>query len=441
MVSFKDITGALGTILGYLGAEVAEESAFERLLWPQRYYNDTSPIILLRLVLLMPSGGPLHRAALETLSKFQRNGLYLGKTRGNMLVMAVQGRLDVSYFARTLSGQENTAKESRNGFLVEISRSIARNHPAKQDDDEKALPVPAVSRRAHIPMHHVFIGSYIQTETTRDMTIISEDRLTWRCFVGVVASELTAIVAAVIAGTYADSVWLSVYFLLPLLFKIWSFKSSVRREPLKAATTSESRVETIFELDDLNHGLVLIQGPEYVVRQFFRHYGHPIRGVDVTANRVREITSMALVYLFVAYFPAGLIALLWLDDDAQTLWLSYQLYVVFAMHVGRLMGLNGCARTEERIARHLKKGGQVVLRNSTGPSVVFRVETLWFANVSDGKKAVSSTIAAQKRLDMSEGETTRSDLSCDVLMGVKAQEEKTPITKSPSVQMSSTITD
>ncbi|KAH0364904.1 hypothetical protein KCU89_g18910, partial [Aureobasidium melanogenum] len=117
MVSFKDITGALGTILGYLGAEVAEESVFERLLWPQRYYNDLSLIILLRLIFLMPSGGPLHRAALETLSDFQKNGLYLGKTRGNMLGTAFYNRLDVSYFARTLTGQENAAKETRNGFL------------------------------------------------------------------------------------------------------------------------------------------------------------------------------------------------------------------------------------------------------------------------------------------------------------------------------------
>jgi hypothetical protein len=114
----------------------------------------------------------------------------------------------------------------------------------------------------------------------------------------------------------------------------------------------------------------------------------------MTANRVREITSMALVYLFVGYFPAGLIALLWLRDDAQALWLSYQLYVVFAMHVSRLMGLNGCARTEERIARFLKNAGQAILCSSTGPSIAFRVETVWFENVTEGQKAVSSTIAA-----------------------------------------------
>lgn len=141
MVSFTDITGALGTILGYLGAEVAEESTFERLLWPQRYYNDVSPIIPLRLALLMPSGGPQHRAALETLSRFQKNGLCLGKTRGNMLGSAFYRRLDVSYFARTVDGQENAAKESRNGFLVEVSRSLAHSHAAKQDDDEKILTI------------------------------------------------------------------------------------------------------------------------------------------------------------------------------------------------------------------------------------------------------------------------------------------------------------
>lgn len=427
MVTFKDITGALGTILGYLGAEVAEESTFERLLWPQRYYNDVSPTILLQLALLMPSGGPLHRAALETLSRFQRNGLYLGRTRGNMLGSAFYRRVNVSYFARTLTGQEIAAKESRNGFLVEVSRSLAHDHAAKQDDGEKILSALGGSRRAHIPLHRVCLTCCPkQTQTSKDVIVVAEDKLTWKCFVGMIASELTAIVAAVVAGTYAHSTWLGVYFMLPLIFKLLSSAVSVRREPLRAAIGGESEVETIFELDDLNHGLVLIQGPDCVVRQFCRHYGHPIRGVNITANRAREVMSMALVYLFVGYFPAGLIALLWLHNDAQTLWLSYQLYVVSAMHVGRLMGLNGCARTEERIARLLKKGRQVVLRSTSGPPVVFKVETVWFENVSEGKKAVLCTIAAHKRLSDRESETTKGDLSCDASIEDKIQVHKMP---------------
>ncbi|KAH0366090.1 hypothetical protein KCU65_g5567, partial [Aureobasidium melanogenum] len=427
MVSFKDITGALGTILGYLGAEVAEESVFERLLWPQRYYNDLNPIILLRLILLMSSGGPLHRAALETLTKFQENGLYLGETRGNMLGSAFYSRLGVSYFGRTLIGQENAAKATRNGFLVRISRSLKHGHATVRDDDEKAFPASEVDKRAHIPMHHMYIGRCEkQTSRSRGGVVVSEDKLTWRCFVGVVASELTAIIAAVVAGAYAHTTWLAVYFVLPLLFKIISFGTSVRREGLRAAIGNGSETETIFELEDLNHGLFLIQGPDDLVRQFFRHYGHPIRGVDISANRWREIMSMALVYLFVAYFPAGLIALLWMNDDAQALWLSYQLYIVFVMHVSRLLGLNGCSRTEECIARHLKKGKEVILSDSTAASVSVRVETVWLQNVTEGREVVADKIAAHKRIHKSEGDTSSRDILGDDLTNKQIYEDKSP---------------
>lgn len=105
---------------------------------------------------------------------------------------------------------------------------------------------------------------------------------------------------------------------------------------------------------------------------------------------------MALVYLFVAYFPAGLIALLWLNDDAQALWLTYQLYIVFVMHFSRLLGLNGCSRTEERIARYLNKGKEVILSDSTAASVSFRVETVWLQNVTEGRKGVADKIGAHK---------------------------------------------
>ncbi|CAD0113975.1 unnamed protein product [Aureobasidium uvarum] len=410
MVSFKDITGALGTILSYLGAEVAEENVFERLLWPQRYYSDLSLTIFLRLVFLMPSGGPLHRAALETLTKFQKNGLYLGKTRGNMLGSAFYSRMDVSYFARTLNGQESAAKESRNGFLVRVARSLAHGYVARQDDKEKMMSALAVSKRAYVPLHHVYLRSCTsKTPAPSEIVAVSEDKLTWKCFVGVVASELTAIAAAVIAGAYTHTTWLCVYFVLPLIFKVFSFGSSVRRESLRAAVDGESEAEAVFELDDVNHGLVLIQGPDHVVRQFCRHYGHPIRGSDATANRMREVMSMSLVYLFVGYFPAGLIALLWLDDDAQVLWLSYQLYVVFVMHISRLLGLNECGRTEERIARHVKKGREVMLSDSTGLSVIFRVETVWFENVTEGRRAMSDTIAAHKQLCNSSDEAVKSE--------------------------------
>jgi hypothetical protein len=79
------LAGALGFVIGTLGSEVAERTLFECLLWPQRFYNDFNFFIFLKLMFLMPMGGPLHAAALETLDNLREHGLYLGRRRGNML--------------------------------------------------------------------------------------------------------------------------------------------------------------------------------------------------------------------------------------------------------------------------------------------------------------------------------------------------------------------
>lgn len=80
-----DLAGALGSIVGYLGAEVAEDAIFENLLWPQRFYNDRTLGSLTQQFLFMGMGGPLHRAALATLDQLRDHGLYLGPRRGDML--------------------------------------------------------------------------------------------------------------------------------------------------------------------------------------------------------------------------------------------------------------------------------------------------------------------------------------------------------------------
>jgi hypothetical protein len=72
------LAGALGSVIGYLGSEVAEQTLFERLLWPQRFYNDFNFFMFLKPMFLMPIGDPLHAAALETLDNFRGHGLYLG---------------------------------------------------------------------------------------------------------------------------------------------------------------------------------------------------------------------------------------------------------------------------------------------------------------------------------------------------------------------------
>ncbi|MCJ1387453.1 hypothetical protein MMC18_000296 [Xylographa bjoerkii] len=79
------VISALGTLIGYLGAEAATVDLFERLLWPQRFYTGMTAKDTLLIGLGMPMGGPLHQAALHTLDKLYRAGLFKGPRLGNML--------------------------------------------------------------------------------------------------------------------------------------------------------------------------------------------------------------------------------------------------------------------------------------------------------------------------------------------------------------------
>ena len=83
--AMASVISALGTLIGYLGAEAATVDFFERLLWPQRFYTGITVKSALLIGLGMPMGGPLHQAALHTLDKLYRSGLLKGPRLGNML--------------------------------------------------------------------------------------------------------------------------------------------------------------------------------------------------------------------------------------------------------------------------------------------------------------------------------------------------------------------
>src|SRR2546421_12925779 len=79
------LASGIGLVTGYVGAEVAEAAAFERLLWPQRFYSYLSHISFLTNAFLAPKGGSLHQAALQILELFRENGLYRRRCKGYML--------------------------------------------------------------------------------------------------------------------------------------------------------------------------------------------------------------------------------------------------------------------------------------------------------------------------------------------------------------------
>lgn len=405
------IIGALGSIIGYLGAEAATESFFERLLWPERFYNDVSPYVLLRLALFLPMAGPLHGAALESLDTFRKNGLYLGLRRGNMLGTTFFHDTGINYYDLTGPGpnQNNGGTESRNGFWVQVLREAkcqnraARLPPLDPADPatNKIPPYRAMQLVHHLKLHYAKDVNH----TVQNAIQITEASITWRTILGTVLSEFSSIAIAVTAAIAKPfrTYWLTGYLLVPLFLKLVALFVSVRRDSiLDDEEKTEGRPESedeLYRIEDPMHGFAIIQGPPSVVLQFFRHYGHPKRdsGAAGRRDRARELLSMALIYFFVLYFPAGLISSLWMPANTQLLWLSFQVYSILMMHVVRIIGWDNCGRTETRIARYLEQKKAVWLHCTDRLGIIACLETTDVPNVDSAKREIDSIVQAHFR--------------------------------------------
>ncbi|KAI0455032.1 hypothetical protein F5B21DRAFT_473487 [Xylaria acuta] len=403
------LTAALGAVLGYVGSEVAEGIMFERLLWPQRFYNQLSFSTALQQGLLMTMGGPLHSAALKTLDVFRSHGLYRGPGRGHFLGTAFYSDRKLQY---SLPGNENRPtddREFRNGFWLEVVRvidTLSRPHQGSwlSADHENATSGSQTRRsfRSTHAVHHIRLSlvSKKHPEDARSTPVrcISEDRLTWRALANIVISELVA-VGVGIGSLFVGSYWMVIYMVIPLVLKLLALLLSVRREGLASMPELQSKgpldESVMLECFGVEHGFLLLEGPGPAVLQFFRHYGHPLRGNNpsVLGNRFREIGCIVLVYCFVLYFPAGLILTIWETDSMQYLWLAYQLYSVIMMHGIRLLDLQDCGRTEQRIAKHLCSDERVWLESTNGVTIEATAKTDIVAGYTEGQRIVHDRVS------------------------------------------------
>ncbi|KAL1639160.1 hypothetical protein SLS58_008247 [Diplodia intermedia] len=434
------VAGTLGSVIGYLGAEVAETTLIERLLWPQRFYTYTSPSTILKLSFLMPMSGPLHRAALHALDAFRDRGLYRGACQGHMLGTAFYPDRGLSGYHRTArrAPDRECAHEVRNCLWVAALRCVDQAEPAAYarptttastttTDPEQGGGGSAQITRARQKLFTLHLDTRVSLQQQREsqaaataaaagaakgssgggargqpVVHVTEGAASVATFVGMVASELSTVLLAVAVAWWRRTFWLTAYLCVPLVLKLLGAWLAVRREPLQdaaaavLATSADGGAERaarreMFEIISPDIGFVLVTAPSSdVVFQFFRHYGHPLRITRL--DRVREVLSIALVYLFVIYFPAGLVSLLWMDEDTQYLWLGYQVYVIAAMHAGRLIGLNECATLEERIGKIFETEATVCLDAPSGSSIFARLEVETVKSVTKGRERVDELV-------------------------------------------------
>lgn len=406
---------ALGTIVGYLGAETACSSVFERQLWPARFYNTTSWRSLTAFALLMPGGGPIHKAAVEVLDTFAKSGLYKGFCRGDMLGTAFFKDTKQKYKIHIGQIEEDTGEiaDARNAFwggvlgLVPLHRRSRRLSFLVKAGGEEANR-PRNSIRSQRPVFLLRL-SWATEDEKAPQTVIDGDvgGVRLRYIIAILASEIITLAF----GVAIMAVWRSpfaIWFLCPFLLKMLGLFVSVRREPLQAHPRVDARSNTpsdgeggrntlsgfsVYSMMEYDKGFMVLQGPSMLLSQFFKHYGHPIRHRrGLRSDRAREITSMTTVVLIALIYPVGLLIFIFARQEIQWTWLAYEIYTMFAMHAYRFCEGEWIGTTQYRIARELGFGRKVRFVNGGSQGVVASLEKRLADTVKAGMEEMNCQI-------------------------------------------------
>ena len=429
--------GALGTLLGYVGAEVASDAIFTRLLWPQRFYNTRHTADLVALAALMPMGGPIHKAAVAALDQLIASGLNKGYCRGDMLGTVFYGDIKKNYMLRRgTENDDDIQKEARNGLWIRALRMVdwqaLDNKQVKQSSSTGLRDEEAADRvtklRAKRPVFWLTLEyeldradrdsdqgdtdppRRVQSQSLVLSSLVAENSTIWQShvFLGIFFSEAISLGIGVFMAAYWRSPF-SIWFLSPLLIKLLGLIFSVRRQALEDVPEQSAighahdpRAEQDLitcEMTDFGQGFFLIEGPRHLVMQFYKHYGHPERfRRGFNGDRSREIISLALVVSCILIFPAGLIAFVFAPQPVQWTWLGYQLYTTFAMHLLRFADAGAIGSTESELARILGKEKSVRFRDSTGKTIRANLDLNVFTSLTESRMAIDERLERVRSL-------------------------------------------
>ena len=400
---------ALGTIAGYLGTEVASDSIFARLLWPSRFYNDIRWSSFLAISLLMPMGGPIHKAAVEALDQFALSGLWKGYCQGDMLKTAFYRDTGHHYVVR-MGKDLGQTKEARNAFWITVMgciqwQPIKENASSASTTDDEAAGKRVEKVIAQRPVFFLKLSRCTGSTGDKNIPVVNGDigDLKFRYLVGIMASEVTTIAVGIVIATVWKS-FFALWFLAPLLLKLIALlchirRTSIKPEPKKTSTKGKEQATTADEGDivcqvvDFSKGFFLIKGPSELVLQFFRHYGHPERyHRGFRGDRVREVIAMITVILSVMVYPGGLVAFIFATQTIQWIWLGYQLYAMLAMHFYRFCGGESIGTTEKWVARELKNKGKVCFDDGSGNRVIAELDAAIVRSVAEGRTEVEKRL-------------------------------------------------
>ena len=248
-----------------------------------------------------------------------------------------------------------------------------------------------------------------------------------KSYFALIATETTGIIVALVIALIWKS-WFMALWLIPLVLKLTSAFLTVDRHPLEipsillpqkayphqpsqgpgskdqGAQENKSGHHMLlqqkkFEIHGLPHGFLILEGNEELILQFFRHYGHPVR------NLLREYAQLTIILLFGFVFPAGLLcSMLWMPLGMQYVWMAYQMYTIFTMHVYRYARGKTWASTEERLAAGFVAAaaqGQPMKTFLGGEQgvVMAELETTYHSRYREGRKHCDQLLSLGRKYE------------------------------------------
>ena len=375
---------ALGTIVGYLGTEVASDSMFHRMLWPSRFYNTHSLVCYMAFALFMSIGGPVHKAAVVALDQLSATGLWKGRL-GTVFFSDTQKK----YTLWKAHGNHGSDNEVRNGFWVDVLGLVDwKQH--KRVASTATSQERAEYTRTQRPVFTLKLSRKSKPLPAQTHLINGDvGPFKWRYAAGVVLSELSTLsfgIATAVIWKTAFAIW----YLGPLLLKCIALLSRTRREALEQLDPTSSG-DMICEIEDFTNRHMVICGPGELISQYFKHYGHPVRR-GYQQDRIREVISILVIVATALLYPGGLIAFIFAPVGVQWVWLSYQLYAMLAMHVYRFSGGENLGSTQYAIARELSSHRTAFFDDGSGTIVSAELETYIANRVAEGKEEVARVV-------------------------------------------------
>ncbi|KAL9477540.1 hypothetical protein ACSS6W_007381 [Trichoderma asperelloides] len=355
------VFGAVGAVLGYVGAEAATGQIFEPPTVLCECYTEIDPYA---------GRFDAHEwAAAHHSAQSPRchicSWLIQGGRVGHMLGTAFCPDQDWTCTSWTSNGQKMKTEPVRNCLWVRALSYVpipilsSDTQQATDQTPEKIDPRPD-QIRAKVAVSHLTLTRATKQDVESKMPFVEAD-------VGKPAS-----------------LW-ALWWLAPLLLRLISGLFAVDRkslEPLELASLNEDIWDYEIHCPQYEGNFMLLTGPKSVVQQFFVHYGHPER------NRFREAVQIAMVVLFGLLFPLGLFfSVIWMPIAVQKIWVCYQFYSGLAMIVLRYT--HGCSdtSTEAMIAEHFKKQQESVPITDDG-----KQETaILFGATRDGSETIKAS--------------------------------------------------